>query len=382
MQNLAGSLYVAYALQNSSKSFATPGAGNGYVDVYTTAGTLVMRLVSGGQLNAPWGLAMAPGGFGDFANDLLVGNFGDGTINVFNPSTGVYIATLQDLYGAPIVVPNLWALQPGNGGSGGDSNAVYFTAGIPGPDNGTHGLFGRLQAAPIVTAPMVVNGASFQPGIAPNTFVSILGGNLSGTTRVWDSEDFINNALPTNIDSVSVTVNGEYAFVNYVSPDQLNILLPVDVAPGQAQLQTFNFGLASSTVTVQVQDVAPAFFYQSDFVHVVAQHADGTMVGPTSIKGDTPAAPGETIILYGTGFGPTNPATPNGQLITTPLQMATYPTVMIGGTSASVPFAGVTYAGVYQINVTVPTSATSGDVPVVALVGSTSSPSAAMIAVQ
>jgi len=384
IQNLAGNLYVAYALQNTGKTFVTTGAGNGYVDVYSTAGTLMSRLVSGPHLNAPWGLAIAPTNFGDYANDLLVGNFGDGTVNVFNPTTGAYVATLNNADGTPIVIPNLWALQAGNGGSGGDANAVYFTAGIPGPDNGNHGLLGRLQAAPVLTATDAVNGASFLPAIAPNTWVTITGGNLSGTTRVWDSDDIVNSALPTDIDSVSVTVNGTYAYVEYVSPGQLNVLLPVGLASGQAQVETYNFGLASATVAVTVQDVAPAFFLQGDGKHIVATHADGTLVGPASTTtGATPAAPGETIVLYGTGFGVTNPAAPEGKLITAPLTLATPPAITIGGTDAGQPaFAGLIDAGLYQINVTVPASTASGDVPVVALVGSTASPGTAVIAVQ
>jgi uncharacterized protein (TIGR03118 family) len=387
IQNLAGNLYVAYALQNTAKNFETPGAGDGYVDVYSTAGSLMTRLISGGHLNAPWGMAIASTGFGDYASDLLVGNFGDGTINVFNPTTGAYIATLNDVDGTPIVIPNLWALQVGNGGSGGDSNAVYFTAGIPGPDNGNHGLLGRLQAAPIVTASNVVNGASFQPALAPNTWVTITGGNLSGTTRVWDSDDFVGTALPTDIDSVSVTVNGTYAYVEYVSPGQLNVLMPVSLASGQAQVETYNFGLASAVVAVQIQDVAPAFFLQGDGLHIIATHADGSLIGPTTAAGvtpaTTPAAPGELIVLYGTGFGVTNPATPAGQLITTALPLATPPTITIGGIATGpVAFAGLTYAGLYQINVTVPAATASGDVPVVALVGSTASPGTAVIAVQ
>jgi uncharacterized protein (TIGR03118 family) len=383
IQNLAGNLYVAYALQNSGKNFAMPGPGNGYVDVYSTAGAFMSRVVSGAPLTAPWGLAIASAGFGTYANDLLVGNFGDGTINVFNPATGAFVAALNDVYGGPITIPNLWALQVGNGGSGGDANAVYFTAGIPGPDNMTHGLLGRLQAAPIVTAADVINGASFQPGIAPNTWVTIKGGNLSGTQRVWDSDDFVNGALPTDIDSVSVTVNGTYAYVEYVSPVQLNVLMPVGLAAGQATFQTYNFGLASAAVTVQVQDVAPACFLQGDGTHIVATHADGTLVGPASATtGATPAAPGETIVLYGTGLGVTNPAAPEGKLITTALPLVTPPIIMIGGTASQVPFAGLISPGLFQINVTVPASTPSGDVPVVAMVGTTSSPTGAVIAVQ
>ena len=389
IQNLAGNLYVAYALQDTAKTFVTPGAGDGYVDVYSTAGSLMDRLITGGsssKLNAPWGLAIASTGFGGYASDLLVGNFGDGTVNVYNPTTGAYVATLNNVDGTPIVIPGVWALQVGNGGSGGDANAVYFTAGIPGPDMGNHGLFGRLQAAPIVVAADVVNGASFQPAIAPNTWVTITGGNLSGTTRVWDTEDFVGTALPTDIDSVSVTVNGTYAYVEYVSPTQLNVLMPVSVASGQAQVQTYNFGLASASVAVQIQDVAPAFFLQSDMIHIVATHANGSLIGPASAAGvtpvTTPAAPGEEIVLYGTGFGATNPATPAGQLITTDLPLATMPTITIGGMATTPLFAGLISAGLFQINVTVPASAASGDVPVVALVGSTASPSGAMITVQ
>jgi uncharacterized protein (TIGR03118 family) len=382
IQNLGGNLYVTYALQNSGKNFAVPGVGNGYVDVYSTAGTLIQHLIAGGVLNAPWGVAIAPANFGDFANDLLVANFGDGTINAFNPTTGAFVATLNDAYGSPIVVPGIWALQAGNGGSGGDANAIYFTAGVPGPDGGEHGLLGRLQAAPVVSAANVVNGASFQSTLAPNTWVSITGANLSGTTRIWDSDDFVANALPTDIDSVSVTVNGMRAYVEYVSPAQLNVLLPVGTPQGAVTLETYSFGLTGDAVTVQVQAVAPAFFMQSDGKHILATHADGSLVGPAGSTGATPAAPGETVVCYGTGFGATNPAAPEGLVITTPLPLATAPTVMFGSTPGQVLYSALTYAGLFQINVTIPTSAPSGDVPVVAQVGSVSSLSTAVIAVQ
>jgi uncharacterized protein (TIGR03437 family) len=121
-------------------------------------------------------------------------------------------------------------------------------------------------------------------------------------------------------------------------------------------------------------------------IHIVATHANGSLIGPASAAGvtpvTTPAAPGEEIVLYGTGFGATNPATPAGQLITTDLPLATMPTITIGGMATTPLFAGLISAGLFQINVTVPASAASGDVPVVALVGSTASPSGAMITVQ
>jgi uncharacterized protein (TIGR03437 family) len=128
--------------------------------------------------------------------------------------------------------------------------------------------------------------------------------------------------------------------------------------------------------------VAPAFFLQSDGTHVVATHLNGTLIGPTTTTGATPAAPGETVVIYGNGFGVTNPAAPEGMVITTPLNLVALPTISFNGTNGQVIFAGLTYPGLFQINVTIPTSAASGDVPVVAQVGSTASPSTAVIAVQ
>jgi uncharacterized protein (TIGR03118 family) len=382
VQNLGGNLYVTYGLQNSGKNFVMPGAGNGYVDIYSTSGTLMQHLVDKGVLNAPWGVAIAPANFGDFANDLLVGNFGDGTINVFNPTTGAMVATLNDVYGSPIVVTNLWALQVGNGGSGGDPNAVYFTAGISGPDNGNHGLFGRVQAAPVITVAEILNGASFQPNLAPNTFMTIKGASLAATTRSLTNEDIVNNALPTDIDHVSVTVNGMQAYVTYVSPTQLNVLLPVGTPTGPVKVKTFSSGLISNEVTVQVAAVAPAFFMQNDGTHVLAFHADGTLVGPTTTKGATPAAAGETVVLYGTGFGATNPPAPEGMVITTALPLAATPTVTVGGGSAQVMFSSLTFAGVFQFNITIPTSATSGDQPIAATASSVSSPTGVVITIK
>lgn len=143
VQNIGGLLYVTFALNNGSGDDAA-GAGHGYVDVYTTAGVKVSNLISQGHLNSPWGLAMAPAGFGDFSNDLLVGNFGDGTINAFDPGTGAFKGTLSDTTGKPIVNPGLWALQFGNGAQGTSTNTLYLTAGINGEADG---LFAAIAPA-------------------------------------------------------------------------------------------------------------------------------------------------------------------------------------------------------------------------------------------
>lgn len=148
IENINNKLYVTYALQNADKHDDVAGPGNGYVDVYDTDGNLLERFASGGALNSPWGMAVAPGSFGGFSNDLLIGNFGDGTINAFD-FQGNLLGHLEDSNGKPIVNEGLWGLASGNSGPGFDHNTLYFTAGIPGSGKvEDHGLIGDLQAVP------------------------------------------------------------------------------------------------------------------------------------------------------------------------------------------------------------------------------------------
>ena len=154
IQAIGNYLYVTYALQDDEQHDDVAGPGNGFVNVFDFNGNLIQRVISQGNLNSPWGIALAPAQFGDFSNALLVGNFGDGTINAYDPVTGAYLGTLQDSTGTAITIPGLWAIRAGNGALGGDSNTMYFTAGIAGPDNiEDHGLLGSIQAAPPAAPP-------------------------------------------------------------------------------------------------------------------------------------------------------------------------------------------------------------------------------------
>ena len=145
IQAFGGKLYVTYAMQDAAKHDDAPCPGCGFVDVFNSDGTFIQRLITQGALNSPWGLALAPGSFGMFSNDLLVGNFGDGTINAFDPTTGVMIGTIDGTNGMPLVNLGLWGLAFGNGAQGTSKNTLYFTAGIPGPDQvEDHGLFGAI----------------------------------------------------------------------------------------------------------------------------------------------------------------------------------------------------------------------------------------------
>jgi uncharacterized protein (TIGR03118 family) len=145
VQNLGGTMYVSYALKNEEGDEEVAGPGLGIVDAYDLQGNLLSRVATGGSLNAPWGLAIAPASFGSWAGALLVGNFGDGRINVFDSTTHSFLGQVTGPGGQPLAIDGLWAITPGNGGQGGSSSLLYFSAG---PDEEAHGMFGVLVAVP------------------------------------------------------------------------------------------------------------------------------------------------------------------------------------------------------------------------------------------
>jgi uncharacterized protein (TIGR03118 family) len=143
VQELGGQLYVSYAKQDATLHDDVAGVGHGFVDVFTNDGALVRRLVTRGALDSPWGLALAPAGFGEFGGALLVGNFGNGRINVYNPTTGAHLGQLRQTNGRPIVIDGLWGLRFGNGNAA-KTDELIFSAG---PDGESHGLLGKIIAA-------------------------------------------------------------------------------------------------------------------------------------------------------------------------------------------------------------------------------------------
>ena len=140
IQNLGGTLYVTYALRDPITGDDVAGPGNGFVSAFDLQGNFLGRVASDDTLNSPWGLALAPASFGEFAGDLLVGNFGDGRINVFDTGN-TFIGQLLGAGGIPLEIDGLWGLIPGNGGSAGSPQSIYFSAR---PDDEEHGLFGVL----------------------------------------------------------------------------------------------------------------------------------------------------------------------------------------------------------------------------------------------
>jgi uncharacterized protein (TIGR03118 family) len=143
IQTINGKLFVTYAKLDSKKHDDVAGSGNGFIDTFDLNGNLLSRFAAHGSLNSPWGIALAPANFGDFSNALLVGNFGDGTINAFDVSAGTFLGQLKDASGNPLVFNGLWGLRFGNGGSAGPANTLFVTAGI---DHEAHGLFASITA--------------------------------------------------------------------------------------------------------------------------------------------------------------------------------------------------------------------------------------------
>ena len=147
IQAIGGNIFVTYAKQDADAEDDVQGPGLGFVDMYSASGTLLERVASQGRLDAPWGLAWAPDGFGEFGGDLLIGNFGDGRINAFKQESDgdfEFDDTLDRRDGTPMSIDGLWALQFGTGGVAGPTDQLFFTAG---PNDERHGLFGRIEAA-------------------------------------------------------------------------------------------------------------------------------------------------------------------------------------------------------------------------------------------
>ncbi|HXS97447.1 MAG TPA: IPT/TIG domain-containing protein [Candidatus Limnocylindrales bacterium] len=239
------------------------------------------------------------------------------------------------------------------------------------------------QPSPAVTS--VVNAAGFQPGVAANSWVTIQGTNLAPQTDDW-SHSIVNGALPTSLDGVSVTIGGKPAYVYYISPGQLNVLAP-DIAAGSTTVTVSTPGGTSTSFASTASVYGPAFFLWPDN-QVVATRQDysyavkaGTFAGATTVA----AKPGDVIILWGTGFGPTFPAAPVG--VSVPgsggYSTAAAPTVTIGNTPATVYGAALApgSAGLYQIAIQVPSTLADGNWPIQATIGGVTSPTGVVLSV-
>jgi uncharacterized protein (TIGR03437 family) len=228
-------------------------------------------------------------------------------------------------------------------------------------------------APPAITS--VVNGASFQPGIEAGSWVTIRGTNLASTNpgRTWRTDEVVNGNLPTSLDGAGVTINGKPAFVYYISPTQINVQAPSDTALGAVSVVVTNNGASSAAATVQLQALAPAFFQYAGTNYASASRLPdyAPVADPAAVPGTVAARPGDLVVLWGTGFGATNPATPAGTAVSGAPAVVPAPTVTLGGVAAEVVNTVLTTgcAGLYQVTIRIPDSAPAGAVAVQASVG-------------
>jgi uncharacterized protein (TIGR03437 family) len=279
---------------------------------------------------------------------------------------GVVSAGLGGLYQITAIIP------PGL--PSGAVSIIVTSARQSSPAGVTLGITSSVSGnAPAITS---INTAYGSADIGQNDFIEIHGTNLASASAGPSS-------LTTPLGGVSVTVNGKAALLYFVSPAQINALTPLDNTIGPASVVVTNAGGSSPSFTANLNAVTPAFLRFDSNGHITATHADGTYLGPMSLgPAFTPAAPSETIVTYAVGFGlPSTPlasgsATQSGSLPTLPL-------CQIGGSTATVNFAGLNgYAGLYQVNLTIPANAPNGDNSLVCLYGGQSTPSGTLIAVQ
>lgn len=226
----------------------------------------------------------------------------------------------------------------------------------------------RATNNPQISSGGVVDAASFSSPIARGSWAAIFGSNLATASRSWTAADFRGNAMPVSLDGTGVMVNGLDAPVSYISPNQVNFQVPAEVDSGLGVVQVQAPSGPSNPQVAQVVDAAPAFFTLtvSGRQYAVAQTV------------------GDAIVLWGSGFGPTTPPVQSGFVLSQPAPLAdpSRLQVTIGGKPATILYAGMTIAGVYQINVVVPADLSSGDQPLVATLGTSTSQPGVLIRIQ
>ncbi len=231
-----------------------------------------------------------------------------------------------------------------------------------------------VATKPSISANGVVNAASFQAGVAPGAWVSIFGQSLAAASRAVGTSDLVNGNLPMTLGGVSVQVDNQPAFLQYVSPTQINVQAPADSNTGSVRVTVTNSGGTSDAVAANLQSIQPAFFTSQNYVAAV--RADGTI-----ITAATPAKPGDVLQLYGTGFGPTTPTVTPGAIFQGSAPLLSDVIVTISGAAANVSYAGLVGAGLYQINLTVPVLA-DGDHAVVAQVSGVSTQAGVLLKIK
>jgi len=314
------------------------------------------------------------------AQTLSITNGGSGTFNWVATASADWL-TVSPASGSLPGTPSV-TVTPQNLPAGTNNASITIAA----ADNSVAPVTINVTVAVTGTPPAPViagvgNAGGGEANIASATWISIYGTNLSQLTYTWQANDFIGSALPPQIQGVSVTINGIAAYVDFVSSTQINVLAPDDSATGMVPVVVTVAGQQSNSFMVQKNAVSPAFLMFSDNAHVAAEHLDFSLLAPSGLYANaTPAKPGETIILYAVGFGPTDPAVLTKQIPAGGETLTNAVTMTIGGVSVTPSFAGLSSTpGLYQFNVTLPPGLPAGDASVVATVSGVSTQTGAVV---
>ncbi|HWQ55628.1 MAG TPA: IPT/TIG domain-containing protein [Bryobacteraceae bacterium] len=240
-------------------------------------------------------------------------------------------------------------------------------------------------SAPVIESGGVRHGATFEPVISANSWVTIYGSNFTTKTRVWAESDFAGNKLPTELEGVRVTINDKPAYIYFISPGQINVLAPDDEVVGTVPVRVITAGGTSAPANVEKRRFAPGFFlFSQENKNPAAVHLDGAFAtSPEMLPGTNSRRPkpGDIILLYGTGFGRTNPPIAASDVVSTAAELENAAAVRFGSTRAEVLWAGVAGSGLVQLNVRVP-AGLSGNAALTAEVGGASTPAGAVLPLQ
>jgi uncharacterized protein (TIGR03437 family) len=362
------------------------------MEAITSGVGTIFRITTGGALTTLYKFNLGVGAFPHFLTQASDGNFygttsGGGANQIgtiFAITPGGTLTTLHSFNTAdgvgetasPMIQARDGNLYGTSWGGGASNNGTVFRL--------------TLGSTPTTTPSIsqsgsVVSGASFQAGFAPNSWLTITGTNLSPVTDTW-ANAIVSGNLPVTLDGVSVSVSGAPAYIYYVSPTQINAIAP-NVATGPAQVTVTTPAGTSAPVTATSQAEQPAFFQWGAYAVATTQsYVPAVKAGTFSGVTTTPAKPGDVIILWGTGFGPTIPVAPVGVEVPagTTFNTANPVTVTVGGMPAVVYGAALApgFAGLYQVAIQIPASLSNGDYPVTATVDGVPSPASTLITVQ
>jgi uncharacterized protein (TIGR03437 family) len=360
----SGNLYIGDAASGRIRKFAPGG------NIQTVAGTGVQGFSGDG--GAATQAQIAPAGIAvDGAGNLYLAEVGNHRVRRVDIS-GMITTVYNDGTPGSNFAPDSISVSPDGAIYIGDSGRSIIQKITPASTSGK----------PAISSGGLVSAAANVPGMTSGGWLALYGQNLAGSTRKWLTSDFQGQQLPTSLDGVSVKIDNRPAAVYYISPTQIDVQVPDDANIGPVTVTVTNGQLTSGPTTVNMSQYAPAFFTVGRYV--AALHADNTLVGNNSLApGARPAKPGETIAVYGTGFGPTSPATPSGIIVSSvdPLADLSLLSITIGSVPAQVQFAGIVAAGLYQFNVVVP-SVAAGDWPISATIAHVSTQTGVAVTVQ